>query len=57
MKTRSAQGVADAVNALFAALPTREATRDYASAFSWDATTEGQIALFRSIMAKGDATR
>ncbi len=55
MKTRSAQGVADAVNALFAALPTREATRDYASAFSWDATTEGQIALFRSIMAKGRA--
>ncbi len=51
---RSAKSIADGVNALFARLPTRESTRDYASAFSWDATTEGQIALFRSIIARGD---
>jgi glycosyltransferase involved in cell wall biosynthesis len=49
---RTADAVADGVNALFARLPSRESTRDYASAFSWDTTTEGQIALFRSIMEK-----
>ena len=52
MKERSAQGVADAVRELFARLPSRDATRNYASDFSWDATTEGQIALFRRIIAE-----
>jgi teichuronic acid biosynthesis glycosyltransferase TuaC len=52
MRERSPSGIAEGVKALFAALPPREATRDYASAFSWDATTEGQLALFRSIMAR-----
>jgi glycosyltransferase involved in cell wall biosynthesis len=53
MTERSAQGVADAVKSLFGArMPSREATRAYASAFSWDATTDGQIELFRSILAR-----
>ncbi len=53
MTERSAKGVADAVKGLFGArLPTRDATRAYASAFSWDATTQGQIELFREIMAR-----
>ena len=53
MTERSAKGVADAVKSLFAArLPDREATRAYASAFSWEATTDGQIELFRSIIAR-----
>jgi len=53
MTERSAKGVADAVKSLFGArLPAREATRAYASAFSWDATTEGQIDLFRRIVAR-----
>jgi teichuronic acid biosynthesis glycosyltransferase TuaC len=53
MTERSAKGVAAAVKSLFGSrLPAREATREYASAFSWDATTEGQIELFRRIMAK-----
>jgi glycosyltransferase involved in cell wall biosynthesis len=53
MTERSAKGVVDAVKTLFEArMPTREATREYASAFSWDATTEGQIALFRLIMSR-----
>ncbi len=53
MTERSARGVVDAVKTLFEArLPTREATRQYAQAFSWDATTDGQIELFRSIMSK-----
>lgn len=53
MAERSAKGVADAVKSLFGArLPSREATRAYASAFSWDATTQGQIDLFRQIIAR-----
>ena len=53
MTERSAKGVADAVKGLFGVrLPTREATRAYASAFSWDATTQGQIDLFREILAR-----
>jgi hypothetical protein len=48
--------VIDAVHALFGPrMPTREATRAYASAFSWDATTEGQTELFRRIIAKAGA--
>ncbi len=36
MTERSAKGVIDAVNSLFGPrMPTREATRAYASAFSW----------------------
>jgi teichuronic acid biosynthesis glycosyltransferase TuaC len=56
MTERSANGVADAVLALFGSRkPTREATRAYASAFSWDATTQGQIDLFRRVIAKAGA--
>lgn len=43
-------GVAAGVRRLFAALPDRSATRAYAEGFSWDATTEGQIALFRRVL-------
>ncbi len=49
---RSAAAIADGVNALFDRLPSREATRGYASDFSWEATTEGQIALFQEILAR-----
>jgi teichuronic acid biosynthesis glycosyltransferase TuaC len=53
MAERSAKGVVDAVHALFGPrMPTREATRAYASAFSWDATTEGQIGLFRKVISR-----
>lgn len=52
MKSRSAEGVADAINALFSALPDRDATRAYAEGFSWDATSEGQRRLFDAILAK-----
>jgi glycosyltransferase involved in cell wall biosynthesis len=52
MNGRSAAAVVEGVRRLFAAPPAREATRAYAQPFSWDATTEGQIALFRSIMNK-----
>ncbi len=51
MKERSAEGVADGVRRLFAALPCRGATRHHAEHFSWDATTDGQLELFRHIVA------
>jgi glycosyltransferase involved in cell wall biosynthesis len=51
MKTLDAQGVIDGVTRLFAIQPERAATRRYAEAFSWDATTQGQLALFRQILA------
>ena len=46
-ESNTAEGIAAAVSGLFASLPRREATRAYAERFSWDATTAGQLALFR----------
>jgi glycosyltransferase involved in cell wall biosynthesis len=45
----SPHGIADAVRRLWARLPDRNETRAYAERFSWDATTDGQVALFRSV--------
>ncbi|MBF0563590.1 MAG: glycosyltransferase family 4 protein [Alphaproteobacteria bacterium] len=47
---RSAEGLALGLDRLFAALPRREDTRRHAEQFSWDDTTQGQLALFRSIL-------
>jgi teichuronic acid biosynthesis glycosyltransferase TuaC len=46
----SAQGIAEGVRRLFAAAPSRGATRAYAEPFSWDETTVGQLALFRRVI-------
>jgi glycosyltransferase involved in cell wall biosynthesis len=51
MRERSGQGVAEAVTALLARPPARAATRAYAEGFSWEATTNGQIELFRQVLA------
>lgn len=48
---RSADGIANGVRTLFAALPDRSSTRRYAEQFSWDATTQGQLELFNRIVA------
>jgi glycosyltransferase involved in cell wall biosynthesis len=45
----SPDGICSAVRRLQANLPARTLTRAYAEQFSWDATTEGQLALFRSL--------
>ena len=45
-------GVAAGVRRLFAAMPDRAATRRYAEPFSWDETTQGQLALFRSVIGR-----
>ena len=44
--------IAAAVQALFADLPDRAATRAYAERFSWDATSAGQFQLFNAILKR-----
>lgn len=51
MQENTPEGVAAAVLRLFDKLPSRAETRAYAERFSWDATTEGQIALFSNVSA------
>ena len=43
-------GIAKSVDDLFKQLPDRETTRRYAEGFGWDATSDGQLSLFRSIL-------
>jgi glycosyltransferase involved in cell wall biosynthesis len=52
MKTLDSHGVIDGVRRLFATYPERAETRRYAEGFSWDATTQGQLALFRQILRR-----
>jgi glycosyltransferase involved in cell wall biosynthesis len=49
-------GIAAALRDLFADPPSRAATRAYAERFSWDATSAGQLALFRQLAAGGPDT-
>ena len=46
------EGIAAGVRTLFAAPPDRAATRAYAARFSWDETTDGQLRLFRRVLAR-----
>ena len=50
MKERTPAALAAAVTALRANYPDHGATRRYAERFSWDATTQGQLDLFRNIL-------
>jgi glycosyltransferase involved in cell wall biosynthesis len=50
MGERNPEGVAEAVNRLFGGRPDRNATRRYAERFSWNATSEGQLRLFKAIL-------
>jgi len=49
---RSADAITQAAQALFADYPPREAVRRYAEGFSWEATTAGQLELFRAVRAE-----
>ena len=51
IERRDAASIAKAIRELFAALPPRTATRQYAERYSWEATTAAQLALFREIAA------
>jgi glycosyltransferase involved in cell wall biosynthesis len=53
-RARDVPALVEAITRLFARPIDRAATRRYAERFAWDATTEGQIALFRSIVARAD---
>ena len=52
MPSQDEAGVVSGVNRLFAAPPQRAATRRYAEGFDWEATTRGQLTLFREIVAR-----
>jgi glycosyltransferase involved in cell wall biosynthesis len=52
MDERSAGGIVRGIARLREALPTRNATRAYAEQFGWQPTTDGQLALFRQILAR-----
>jgi glycosyltransferase involved in cell wall biosynthesis len=54
MAENSPAGIADGIRRLFATMPERAATRAYAEDFGWDETTEGQVALFRRVIAARD---
>jgi teichuronic acid biosynthesis glycosyltransferase TuaC len=56
MQSRTPEGVAEAVESLFACLPSRNATRTFAERYSWDATSSGQIRLFERILADRSAS-
>jgi teichuronic acid biosynthesis glycosyltransferase TuaC len=45
-------GVVAGVRQLFTAPPRRSDTRRYAEGFDWDVTTQGQLTLFRQILAR-----
>jgi teichuronic acid biosynthesis glycosyltransferase TuaC len=49
VKERTAKAFAKAINELLKVYPDRVAVRRYAEGFSWKATTQGQIDLFRRI--------
>lgn len=49
MVRRDATALAEAWRQLHARLPSREATRAHAEIFSWNATTQGQLSLFREV--------
>lgn len=52
MDDRNPQALARAARCLFANYPDHDATRRYAERFGWEPTTEGQLAVFRSIMTR-----
>lgn len=53
MSERNAQSLAEAWHRLRGNPPERSATRAYAEGFSWNSTTQGQLALFRRVLAQG----
>ena len=48
---RTAPGIVSAVEMLFADLPNRPETRRYAEGFGWDATSRGQLEIFRDVIS------
>jgi len=57
LKNRDAKSIVEAAAQLRRSLPDRAATRRYAEQFDWQATTDGQLALFRALVDKHRANR
>jgi glycosyltransferase involved in cell wall biosynthesis len=55
LEARDPEALARAWQALQADRPSAQATRAHAEGFSWDSTTQGQLALFERIRAQGVA--
>lgn len=51
MRERSVAALVEGVRRVLGDLPDRAATRAYAEKFDWQATTDGQLALFREVLA------
>jgi glycosyltransferase involved in cell wall biosynthesis len=49
---RDAQSIADGIKRLLENYPARDSTRAYSEQFDWYATSEGQMNIFKAIMAK-----
>jgi glycosyltransferase involved in cell wall biosynthesis len=52
MDELSGAGVAEGVSRLYKQLPDRAVTRCYAEGFDWQATTQGQLDIFRQVLAE-----
>ena len=52
LRENTAAAIADAARQLAAAPPDRAATRRYAERFGWQETTEGQLRVFRAVLAR-----
>ncbi|HKU65493.1 MAG TPA: glycosyltransferase family 4 protein [Rhizomicrobium sp.] len=55
LKNRDAESIGSGIHQLRKAMPDRAATRRYAEQFDWQSTTDGQVAIFRSILKQKHA--
>ena len=55
LRERSAPAIVTAVATVLADPPSRAAVRRHAEGFSWDATTQGQLRVFRSALGRQDS--
>lgn len=51
LKNRDSESIVSGIGQLRRAMPDRTATRRYAEQFDWQSTTDGQVAIFRAILA------
>ncbi|MBW8066965.1 MAG: glycosyltransferase, partial [Ferrovum sp.] len=52
VQERTPEALSQAITDLFKAPPDRQDTREFARRFSWDETSEGQMALFQKILTR-----
>ena len=57
LESRDAKGIISGIGQLRRAMPQRAATRRYAEQFDWQSTTDGQVAIFRSVLKQKEASR